>query len=227
MSSSIENSNTLNIISRLEAQKKDYESYIDQIQFKSMTLKRRKELVGSELAEVRKQLSDKESLLDSIKNRVDLQQNSFNQQQMILERHQMSLKQISRQTQEQANKRYALIGEFEDEMMKLSEQVLEQNLCATLNSVDLNINKSVMRDKEVSQNLVQARARVSELLEMKQQLTTAAGGNLADLLDRCKIMIRDLQSDDVEEDNVGEEQDDQQMMMKEKSEMAPKIASKL
>ena len=227
MSSSIENSNILNIISRLEAQKKDHESYIDQIQFKSMTLKRRKELVGSELAEVRKQLTDKESLLDSIKNRVDLQQNSFNQQQMILERHQMSLKQISRQTQEQANKRYALIGEFEDEMMKMSEQVLEQNLCATLNSVDLNINKSVMRDKEVSQNLAQARARVSELLEMKQQLTTSAGANFADLVDKCKIMIRDLQSDDVEEDNVGQEQDDQQMMMKEKSEMAPNIASKL
>ena len=141
--------------------------------------------------------------------------------------NQKSLKQISMQTQEEANKRFALIGEFEDEMMKLSEQVLEQNLCATLNSVDLNINKSVMRDKEVSQNLAQARARVSELLEMKQQLTTSAGANFADLVDKCKIMIRDLQSDDVEEDNVGQEQDDQQMMMKEKSEMAPNIASKL
>ena len=219
MSSSIEDSNILNIISRLEAQKKDYESYIEQMQFKSMTLKRRKELVGSELAEVRKQLSDKESLLASIKNRVDLQQNSFNQQQMILERHQMSLKQISRQTQEQANKRYALIGGFEDEMMKLSEQVLEQNLCATLNSCDLNLNKSVRKDKEVSQNLAQARARVSELLEMKQQLNAAAGANLADLVDNCKIVIHDLQCDDVQ-------QDDQQMM-REKSEMALEIASKL
>ena len=217
----------MNIISRLEAQKKDYESYIDQIQFKSMTLKRRKELVGSELTEVRKQLTDKESLLDSIKNRVDLQQNSFNQQQMTLEMNQKRLKQLSIETQEEADRRFALIGEFEDEMMKLSEQVLEQNLCATLNSVDLNINKSVMRDKEVSQNLAQARARVSELLEMKQQLTTSAGANFADLVDKCKIMIRDLQRDDVEEDNVGQEQDDQQMMMKEKSEMAPKIASKL
>ena len=219
MSSSIDDSNILNIISRLEAQKKDYESYIEQMQFKSMTLKRRKELVGSELAEVRKQLTDKESLLDSIKNRVDLQQSSFNQQQMTLEMNQKRLKQLSRQTQEEADRRFALIGEFEDEMMKLSEQLLEQNLCATLNSVDLNIDKSVLRDKEVSQNLAQARARVSELLEMKQQLTAAAGANLADLVDNCKIVIHDLQCDDVQ-------QDDQQMM-REKSEMALEIASKL
>ena len=219
MSSSIEDSNILNIISRLEAQKKDYESYIEQMQFKSMTLKRRKELVGSELAEVRKQLTDKESLLDSIKNRVDLQQHSSNQQQMTLEMNQKRLKQLSIETQDEADRRFALIGEFEDEMMKLSEQLLEQNLCATLNSVDLNINKSVMRDKEVSQNLAQARARVSELLEMKQLLNAAAGANLADLVDNCKIVIHDLQCDDVQ-------QDDQQMM-REKSEMALEIASKL
>ena len=50
--------------------------------------------------------------------------------------------------------------------------------------------------------------------------------NLADLVDKCKIVIHDLRCDEVQEGNVGQEQDDPQMMRK-KSEMVLEIASKL
>ena len=127
-------------------------------------------MVAGELNSVNLQMVEKENKLACVRNRVDMVQDRFSQHQISIEKRQLQLKSFSSQTKEQANKRFVLIGEFEEEMKELCERMSEHQLCATLKRTDLNINKMTLNDRELSQSLEMTMAEVSSMETMRGQL---------------------------------------------------------
>jgi len=168
------NDNILTIISNLETEKSDLVTHIEQVQYKYQTLKRRTEVVRTELASVKKLFAEKDFRLSSVKKRGDLQQSCYNNLQVTLETSQNKLQKLAVLTKEEANKRFTLIGQFEEKMVHLCDQLSTQNLCASLDRVDLNLNKSTLRDKEISQKLAEARFELVKLSGRKEIMKSAS-----------------------------------------------------
>ena len=99
----------------------ELEANLDQMQQKSLSLKRRKDDVGRELAAVNQDNAAKQSVLNSVRNQVDILQNQFNFQQESVQKTQEMLKYVAEQTKDLADRRFAMIGEFEEELAKIAD----------------------------------------------------------------------------------------------------------
>ena len=113
--------NILEVLGKLETRKMELESNLDQMQQKSLSLKRRKDDVGRELAAVNRDNAPKQSVLNSVRNQVDILQNQFNFQQESVQKTQEMLKYVAEQTKDLADRRFAMIGEFEEELAKIAD----------------------------------------------------------------------------------------------------------
>ena len=113
--------NILEVLGKLETRKMELEANLDQMQQKSLSLKRRKDDVGRELAAVNQDNAAKQSVLNSVRNQVDILQNQFNFQQESVQKTQEMLKYVAEQTKDLADRRFAMIGEFEEELAKIAD----------------------------------------------------------------------------------------------------------
>ena len=113
--------NILEFLGKLETRKMELEANLDQMQQKSLSLKRRKDDVGRELAAVNRDNAPKQSVLNSVRNQVDILQNQFNFQQESVQKTQEMLKYVAEQTKDLADRRFAMIGEFEEELAKIAD----------------------------------------------------------------------------------------------------------
>ena len=113
--------NILEVLGKLETRKMELEANLDQMQQKSLSLKRRKDDFGRELAAVNQDNAAKQSVLNSVRNQVDILQNQFNFQQESVQKTQEMLKYVAEQTKDQADRRFAMIGEFEEELAKIAD----------------------------------------------------------------------------------------------------------
>ena len=113
--------NILEFLGKLETRKMELEANLDQMQQKFLSLKRRKDDVGRELAAVNRDNAPKQSVLNSVRNQVDILQNQFNFQQESVQKTQEMLKYVAEQTKDQADRRFAMIGEFEEELAKIAD----------------------------------------------------------------------------------------------------------
>ena len=112
--------NILEVLGKLETRKMELKANLDQMQQKSLSLKRRKDDVGRELAAVNQDNAAKQSVLNSVRNQVDILQNQFNFQQESVQKTQEMLKYVAEQTKDLADRRFAMIGEFEEELAKIA-----------------------------------------------------------------------------------------------------------
>ena len=113
--------NILEVLGKLETRKMELKANLDQMQQKSLSLKRRKDDVGRELAAVNRDNAPKQSVLNSVRNQVDILQNQFNFQQESVQKTQEMLKYVAEQTKDLADRRFAMIGEFEEELAKIAD----------------------------------------------------------------------------------------------------------
>ena len=113
--------NILEVLGKLETRKMELEANLDQMQQKSLFLTRRKDDVGRELAAVKQDNAAKQSVLNSVRNQVDILQNQFNFQQESVQKTQEMLKYVAEQTKDLADRRFAMIGEFEEELAKIAD----------------------------------------------------------------------------------------------------------
>ena len=113
--------NILEVLGKLETRKMELEANLDQMQQKSLSLKSRKDDVGRELAAVNQDNAAKQSVLNSVRNQVDILQNQFNFQQESVQKTQEMLKYVAEQTKDLADRRFAMIGEFEEELAKIAD----------------------------------------------------------------------------------------------------------
>ena len=113
--------NILEVLGKLETRKMELKANLDQMQQKSLSLKRRKDDVGRELAAVNQDNAAKQSVLNSVRNQVDILQNQFNFQQESVQKTQEMLKYVAEQTKDLADRRFAMIGEFEEELAKIAD----------------------------------------------------------------------------------------------------------
>ena len=123
--------NVLQILANLEKQKKEKESYLEGLQLKVRTLKRRKEEAGQSLAAISQQAAERRAREAAARSRVDSLQDQFSQRQASLERSQEVVRDSARDTKDQANRRFEMIGEFQDEVVKLSEKLAKHSLTGT------------------------------------------------------------------------------------------------
>ena len=113
--------NILEVLGKLETRKMELKANLDQMQQKSLSLKRRKDDFGRELAGVNQDNAAKQSVLNSVRNQVDILQNQFNFQQESVQKTQEMLKYVAEQTKDLADRRFAMIGEFEEELAKIAD----------------------------------------------------------------------------------------------------------
>ena len=113
--------NILEVLGKLETRKKELKANLEQMQQRSLSLKRRKDDVGRELAVLNQDNAVKQSVLNSVRNQVDILQNQFSFQQESVQKTQEMLKDVAEQTKDQADRRFAMIGEFEEELAKIAD----------------------------------------------------------------------------------------------------------
>ena len=113
--------NILEVLGKLETRKMELEANLDQMQQKSLSLTSRKDDVGRELAAVNQDNAAKQSVLNSVRKQVDILQNQFNFQQESVQKTQEMLKYVAEQTKDLADRRFAMIGEFEEELAKIAD----------------------------------------------------------------------------------------------------------
>ena len=102
-------------------------------------------------------------------------------QQLVIDRSQEALEDFSGKTQEQATRRFDMIGEFEEEIVKLSEIMANQTLNGTLKRLNKNINeipKNVKLDSDL-------RSVVNEAIRLKQTLANIKGASNQEIMELC------------------------------------------
>ena len=186
--------NLLRVLAKLEEQKSDIKSTLETLNLKSRTLRRRKEEVGKDLATVRRHQKDKESMLEAVKSQVEVKQEQFNGQQLQIEKCQETMKDFSKSTQDQANTRFDMIGEFEEEMLKLSDMMSKQCLNGSLKKLDYNLNNMTYSERDVDAKLSEIDAEAKALGEHLGQLGESSLHELKDIQENCKGGIEDVAS---------------------------------
>ena len=186
--------NLLRVLAKLEEQKSDIKSTLETLNLKSRTLRRRKEEVGKDLATVKRHQKDKESMLEAVKSQVEVKQEQFNGQQLQIEKSQETMKDFSNLTQDQANTRFDMIGEFEEEMLKLSDMMSKQCLNGSLKKLDYNLNNMTYSERDVDAKLSEIDAEAKALGEHLGQLGESSLHELKDIQENCKGGIEDVAS---------------------------------
>ena len=186
--------NLLRVLAKLEEQKSDIKSTLETLNLKSRTLRRRKEEVGKDLATVKRHQKDKESMLEAVKSQVEVKQEQFNGQQLQIEKCQETMKDFSNLTQDQANTRFDMIGEFEEEMLKLSDMMSKQCLNGSLKKLDYNLNNMTYSERDVDAKLSEIDAEAKALGEHLGQLGESSLHELKDIQENCKGGIEDVAS---------------------------------
>ena len=186
--------NLLRVLAKLEEQKSDIKSTLETLNLKSRTLRRRKEEVGKDLATVKRHQKDKESMLEAVKSQGEVKQEQFNGQQLQIEKCQETMKDFSKSTQDQANTRFDMIGEFEEEMLKLSDMMSKQCLNGSLKKLDYNLNNMTYSERDVDAKLSEIDAEAKALGEHLGQLGESSLHELKDIQENCKGGIEDVAS---------------------------------
>ena len=186
--------NLLRVLAKLEEQKSDIKSTLETLNLKSRTLRRRKEEVGKDLATVKRHQKDKESMLEAVKSQGEVKQEQFNGQQLQIEKCQETMKDFSKMTQDQANTRFDMIGEFEEEMLKLSDMMSKQCLNGSLKKLDYNLNNMTYSERDVDAKLSEIDAEAKALGEHLGQLGESSLHELKDIQENCKGGIEDVAS---------------------------------
>ena len=156
--------NILEVLGKLETRKMELKANLDQMQQKSLSLKRRKDDFGRELAAVNQDNAAKQSVLNSVRNQVDILQNQFNFQQESVQKTQEMLKYVAEQTKDLADRRFAMIGEFEEELAKIADISAKHVENGTLRQLDRNLY--MLASKEVK-FAIDLEAIVDELQSFK------------------------------------------------------------
>ena len=143
--------NMLEILRNLEKQKKEKESHLESLQLKARTLRRRKEEAAQSLAAISQQGAERLARAEAARSRVESLQSQFSQRQASLESSQEVVRDCARDTKDQANRRFEMIGEFEDEVIKLSEKLAKHSLTGT--SLRLAGNLNILAAEEAKASL--------------------------------------------------------------------------
>ena len=155
--------NVLQILANLERQKKEKESYLESLQLKVRTLKRRKEEAGQSLAAISQQTAERRVREAAARSRVDSLQDQFSQRQASLERSQEAVRDSARDTKDQANRRFEMIGEFQDEVVRLSEKLAKHSLTGTGVRLAGNVNILAAEETKAALDLEAATTKRTSL----------------------------------------------------------------
>merc|ERR1712029_527342 len=152
------------------------------------TLKRRREKLSGDIALIQKLKDDKYIMLSSTKTHVETNQANLSDQQLILDRRQESLQDYIGKTQEQATRRFDMIGEFEEEIVKLSDSLAKQSLHGTLKRFNNSLNKVPTNEKGESE----LNSFVAEAERLEKTLANIKGGSKLDIKDKINDCSRIL-----------------------------------
>ena len=182
--------NLLEILRNLERQKKEKESHLESLQLKARTLKRRKEEAAQSLAVISHQGAERLARAEAVRSRVETLQSQFSQSQGSLERSQEVVRDCARDTKDQANRRFEMIGEFEDEVVKLSEKFANHSLTGTSMRLTGNLNILAAEEAKASLDLEMA-SKKSATLETILFQDDAVEADVGQLIDS----VRDFASE--------------------------------
>ena len=184
--------NVLAILANLEKQKKEKESYLESLQLKARTLKRRKEEAGQSLAAISGQAAERLVRAEAARSRVEILQGQFSQRQASLERSQEVVRDCARDTKDQANRRFEMIGEFEDEVVKLSEKLAKHSLTGGT-SLRLAGNMNILAAEEARAALeLEAASKKRSTLETILVQDESVGADCGDLIDSIKDLATEI-----------------------------------
>ena len=186
--------NILEVLGKLETRKKELEANLEQMQQRSLSLKRRKDDVGRELAALNQDNAAKQSVLNSVRNQVDILQNQFSFQQESVHRTQEMLKDVAEQTKDQADRRFAMIGEFEEELAKIADISAKHLGNGTLGQLDRNLNVLASKEVKIATDL---EAIVDELQALnvdqdKSLCFNPESQEMKEATAKCQEALRDL-----------------------------------
>lgn len=184
--------NVLAILANLEKEKKEKESHLESLQLKARTLKRRKEEAGQSLAAISLQAEERLAGAEAARSRVEILQGQFSQRQASLERSQEVVRDCARDTKDQANRRFEMIGEFEDEVVKLSERLAKHSLTGGT-SLRLAGNMNILAAEEARAALeLEAASRKRSTLETILVQDDSLGAGYGDLIDSIKDLDTEM-----------------------------------
>ena len=187
--------NLLEVFSKLERQKKELEANLEQMQHRSMSLKRRKDEVGRELAALEQHNASKESALNSVRNQVDSLQSQFRCQQDSVNKTQEMLKDLAEQTQDQANRRFDMIGEFEEELAKFADTSAKHTENGTLRRLDRNVHVLTSKEAKLTSDLEDV---VREMQSLNVEPTNSGSPELMEVITKCQKAFEEVSCDNDE-----------------------------
>ena len=199
--------NILQLVEGLEKQRREIEANVEQLQYKVTILKKRKDEVRRNLTNIIKQKSDKETIAATIKSRVDKQQECVNTEQVNIDRSQSCLKDYSQQTTDQSYKRFDMIGEFEQEFLKLCHKMGNQSLNDTMSKLDSNLKIKAQNRDKLKHDLFVTTAEVRAITDEKilqdktKEITNVYDGSLS-VLSEIEDNIATSDDDDKTEMNT-------------------------
>ena len=186
--------NILEVLGKLERRKKELEANLEQMQQRSLSLKRRKDDVGRELAVLNQDNAVKQSVLNSVRNQVDILQNQFSFQQESVQKTQEMLKDVAEQTKDQADRRFAMIGEFEEELAKIANTSAKHVGNGTVGQLDRNLNVLASKEAKFTADL---EAIVDELQSLnvdqdKSLCFNSESQVMKEATAKCQEALRDI-----------------------------------
>ena len=181
--------NLLEVFSKLERQKKELEANLEQMQHRSLSLKRRKDEVGRELAALEQLNASKESALNSVRNQVDILQNQFSCQQDSVHKTQEMLKDLAEQTKDQANRRFDMIGEFEEELAKFADTSAKHAGQGTLRRLDRKVNVLTSKEAKLTSDLEDV---VREMQSLNVEPVNSQSPELSEAIMKCQKAFEEV-----------------------------------
>ena len=125
---------------------------------------------------------------------MDILQNQFSFQQESVQKTQEMLKDVAEQTKDQADRRFAMIGEFEEELAKIADISAKHLGNGTLGQLDRNLNVLASKEVKIATDL---EAIVDELqaLNVDQNKSVSFSSEsraMKEATAKCQEALRDL-----------------------------------
>ena len=167
----------LSLVQKLRQEKAGCEESISQTRHKAMVLERRVDEMARQVGAASTAREAKMAKLAAVKGRVEARQKTFDQVKQGVDVTQATVKECMERVEGEARERFGVVGEFEEEMMKLSEKMSKHSLVCTVTRLRNTLARMEEEEQLVDGRLVEVQGRGENMMRRKANSETVAQMN--------------------------------------------------
>ena len=164
----------INLVQRLRQEKAACEETISQTKHKARVLERRVEDVARQVGMATMAKEEKEAMMAAMKGRVESKKKMFDQVKQKENLTQATVKDCMEKAEGETKERFSAVGEYEDEMMQLSDKMSKHSLVCTVTRLKNTLRK-VVEEERMTDRRLEDKKEVGQNIEISYSVDRVIG----------------------------------------------------